>query len=107
MAGDLRDWRGLIQERFPDWGTEAYRTRWLQETPELHVGQSISGTVVAVAHFGFWLDIGLEFVALLLITKSGVEPPMQIEDYAQVGDSMDCLVDVVGPNAEIGVREVD
>ena len=35
----------------------------------LQVGQAVSGTVIARAPFGVWLDIGVCFPALLVVTN--------------------------------------
>lgn len=63
--------------------------------------------MVARAHFGVWLDIGVGHPALLLLTKrvgSGAEGE-DPEDLPPLGARVFGQVDVIGPDAEIGLTQ--
>ena len=57
--GDIlyADWGRLLSERFPPRDAATARPEWDALKQRLAVGQTVTGTVVAKAPFGAWLDI--------------------------------------------------
>jgi ribosomal protein S1 len=69
------NWKHLLDERFPPRDPDAAQRDWAALKKRIAVGQAISGKFVSKAHFGAWLDIGVGFPALLLITDvEGLTP---------------------------------
>jgi predicted RNA-binding protein with RPS1 domain len=100
-------WGEDIRSRFPDWGTEAALSRWPQIRAALRVGQMVSGTVIARAPFGVWLDIGVGHPALLLVPemRGAKERRIAFEDYPQIGTSVDAQIVALGDRGEISVSQ--
>lgn len=57
------DWRQLLLGRFPRRNHPVAQRDWDAVKQQLAVGRSVSGTVIAKAEFGAWLDIGVGFPA--------------------------------------------
>lgn len=77
---DYSNWGRVLAERFP---TErlseaelAHReAEWVALKQRLPKGQQVTGVVIARAHFGAWLDIGVGFPALLeIVSIVGMTP---------------------------------
>ena len=61
-------WREILAERFPKYDSRQRDTEWAQVKQKLTIGQSIIGAVMARAPFGAWIELGIDFPALLAIT---------------------------------------
>lgn len=102
-------WRDDLRARFSDWETEAALARWPEVRASLTPGQSLSGEVVAHAHFGIWLDAGLGFPVLLLITRmTGIpKSPDYRESYPAIGSTVEGRLVALGSRGEIGITQLE
>jgi hypothetical protein len=84
------DWSRVVEERFPPREPIAVRNEWNALKQRLTSGQSVSGTVLAKAAFGAWLDIGVGFPALLLVPDAaGLTPEAYAaDDWCPVGSAL-------------------
>jgi predicted RNA-binding protein with RPS1 domain len=100
-------WTEDIRSRFSDWGTEAALARWPKIRASLQVGRMVSGTVIARAPFGVWLDIGVGHPALLLVPemRGAKERPITFEDYPQMESQVDAKIISLGDRGEIGLSQ--
>ena len=100
-------WGEDIRTRFPDWGTNAARTRWSDVRARLRVGQAVRGEVIARAPFGVWLDIDAGHPALLLVPEmaGARERPIQFEEYPPMGAVVEGLIVSLGDRAEISLTQ--
>jgi len=62
-----QNWHDEIKRIFGDYESPELESDWQAVVESLAVGQSITGKVVARAHFGVWIDLGVGFPALLQI----------------------------------------
>jgi ribosomal protein S1 len=67
---------------------------WSWEDVKRHypIGSVVDGTVVAVAPFGVFIDLGVGFEGLLLVPEMAGENRKRIEDYPKVGESVSATV---------------
>lgn len=88
------NWARLLAERFPARDPDATEREWVALKQWLSVGQSVTGTVVAKAPFGAWVDIGVEFPALLeIITIAGLTPEQYRADaWYPLGSDVEAFV---------------
>lgn len=100
-------WVEDIQSRFTDWGTEAALARWPQIRATLEIGRSVSGTVIARAPFGVWLDISVGHPALLLVPEMRGAKVRRItfDDYPQIGSLIDAQIVSLGDRGEISLSQ--
>ncbi|MBA4191577.1 MAG: hypothetical protein C0467_26660 [Planctomycetaceae bacterium] len=96
---DYTDWGRLLSERFPTEGkTEAELERteseWSSLKERLTTGQSVTGVVIAKAHFGAWIDIGVGFPALLeIVCIAGLTPEhYRADDWCPIGSEVTAFV---------------
>jgi len=103
----LVDWRTDVRRRIPDWSTDEALKRWPTVKKQLHIGQGISGEVIARAPFGVWLDIGVTFPALLIVPNMEGAKVRRIafDDYPSKGTFLDGRINVLGNAGEIGVTQ--
>jgi transcriptional accessory protein Tex/SPT6 len=101
------DWGEDLLSRFPDWGTSEALSRWPEVRSRLEVGQAVSGVVIARAPFGVWLDIGVDWPALLLVPemKDARTRRIRFEDYPELGAIVDGWVVALGERKEIAVSQ--
>ncbi len=80
----------LVLERWPVRDKADAQGDWEILKQQLPVGQSVTGTVIAKAPFGAWLDIGVGFPALLLIPNvEGLTPERYRNDqWCPVGSTV-------------------
>lgn len=100
-------WEGDIRARFPDWGTDAALARWPEVRARLAVGQAARGDVVARAHFGVWVDIGVGLPALLLVPEmaGACDRPIPFEEYPALGAVVEAHVIWLGDRGEIRLTQ--
>jgi len=84
------EWRVLLAKRFPKIDPAEKGLKWKLLKNQLAIGKSVTGTVVAKAHFGVWLDIGAEFPAFLLIVSIRDLTPEKYrsDEWCPLGDSV-------------------
>jgi predicted RNA-binding protein with RPS1 domain len=101
------EWMQEIRTRFPDWQTSDALARWTENKARLKVGQQVSGTVIARAPFGVWLDIDAGHPALLLVTEMATLPsqPIPFADYPAIGAPVMATIVALGDKAEIGLSQ--
>ena len=93
----FKDWRVQLDTHFGDWKSKT--EAWVKVAATLKPGMPVTGTVIARAPFGAWIDIGLEFPALLETIRV---PNLNYQDY-QAGRSIEggCQIEAwilcVGP----------
>jgi ribosomal protein S1 len=84
---------------------------WELAKARLHAGSRVSGKVVARYIFGIFLDIGVDFPALLEIIQ--FNPPLKrrpvvLEDYPAVGSMIDARVVAFNDrNRQVGLTQRD
>jgi predicted RNA-binding protein with RPS1 domain len=100
-------WDDDIRVRFPDWGTDAARSRWPAARSRLSVGQVVRGEVIARAPFGVWVDITVGHPALLMVPEmaGARERPITFEDYPPLGAVVEARIVSLGDRAEISLSQ--
>jgi transcriptional accessory protein Tex/SPT6 len=85
------DWRDSLHGRFPDWQTSEALTRWPEVRSRVEEGQDVLGVVISRAPFGVWLDIGVDWPALLLVPemKDAGSRRIRFEDYPKLGETVE------------------
>jgi hypothetical protein len=88
------DWRRLLSEQFPPRDPATTQREWEALKRQLVVGQPVTGTVVAKAPFGAWIDLGLGFPALLTITvMAGLTPERyHADEWCPLGSRVTAFV---------------
>ncbi len=61
----MNDWRTILEEHFPPPDDAAAESRWAELLERHNIGDTVTGRVIAKAHFGAWIDISVGFPALL------------------------------------------
>ena len=81
--------------------------RWTQVREGLEVGQLSTGVVVARAPFGVWVDIGVNFPALLLVPNmaGAKDHPIAFDDYPAIGTRLEACIIALGNRGEIGLMQ--
>ena len=100
-------WDTDIRHQFPDWLTSDAILRWL-DFDKPNVGDTFTGTVIARAPFGVWLDIGIGFPALLLapnMIKS--HRSIESDDYPKIGDAIFTEIIGLSVGAEITLLQIE
>jgi hypothetical protein len=97
------DWPEQIRARFPDWGAAIALLDWPEVRDQLSIGQTVTGVVIARAPFGVWLDIGVNFPALLLVPEMQGAKLRRItfDDYPAVGARVEAQICALSDSAEI------
>jgi len=95
------EWRNLVSERFPTRDLNETKVDWDRLKGRLRVGESVTGTVVARAPFGPWIDIGVGFPALMLITEvEGLTPERyKADDWCPIGSTITAVVGIFNEKA--------
>src|SRR5207253_7799096 len=80
--------------RFPDYHVRERDPAWEVLKRKLTVGQIVSGTVVARAEFGVFIDLGFEFPGQLdIIVMAGLTPDRcQAGDWCPVGSPVTATI---------------
>jgi ribosomal protein S1 len=88
------NWGEVLLERFPPREAAKTEREWEAPKQRLSPGQSVTGVVIAKAHFGAWLDIGVGFPALLeIMSIAGLTPERyQADDWCPVGSEVTAQV---------------
>jgi hypothetical protein len=73
----------------------------------VRLGQIVSGTVIARATFGVWLDIGVGHPALLLVPEmhGAKDHNIAFEDYPEAGASIEVCIIALGNRGEINLSQ--
>ena len=66
--------------------------RWEDVKARLPVGTALEGTVVHVARFGVFVDLGVGFDGLLLVPEMAGPGPKRMDEYPQVGERVTARV---------------
>lgn len=107
MAYD--DWGRLLSDHFPHRDRSAVQPDWESLKKQLKVGDIVTGTVIAKAPFGAWLDIGVGFPALLEIPFiDGLTPERcRADDWCPINSSISAFVSGFNDhNFQVGLRQV-
>lgn len=88
------DWSRILSERFPYCDKVESSHAWTEVKQRLVIGQSVTGVVVARAHFGAWIDIGLGFPGLLEIICIAHLTPERYRagDWCPIGSQITAFV---------------
>jgi hypothetical protein len=91
---EFDDWGRVLAERFPAGNPAEVEREWAAVKQRLPVGQSVTGVVVARAHFGAWVDLGVGFPGLLeAIDITGMTPGRyRAGDWCPVGSEVTAFV---------------
>ena len=94
------NWSEVIKEIFGDFESEERSDDWEKVKASLKKDEEVSGTVVARAPFGVWLDLGVGFPALIeTIVITGMDRNMYEEDnYCPVGSIVRAKVSGIRDN---------
>jgi ribosomal protein S1 len=96
------DWGLLLSKYFPARDPAEALPDWEKLKQRLLVGQSVTGTVVARAPFGAWVDIGVGFAALILIPNiAGLTPERyRLDDWCPIGTPITAVVGIYNDQAQ-------
>lgn len=88
------NWSESVRLHFGDVTLPELLPAWNDLKLHLPVGSKVSGPVVLKAPFGVWLDLGVRFPAMLLITrfKDRFTYDNYVEHGPQPGDHLDAIV---------------
>jgi hypothetical protein len=103
------DWGRLLSEHFPTREPAAIEREWTALKRRLSAGETVSGTVVAKAPFGAWIDIGVGFPALLeIILMEGLTPELyRADEWCPLGSEVTAFVGGFRDHAhQIGLWQV-
>ena len=91
---DNANWGRLLSERFPARDPAQAKREWQALQERVAVGQSVTGTVVAKAPFGAWIDLGVGFPALLeIVCIAGLTPERyRADDWCPIGSEVTAFV---------------
>jgi ribosomal protein S1 len=104
-----KDWGPRLAERFPRRDGAEAQKEWEALKQLLAIGQSVTGTVVARAPFGAWVDIGVGFPALLeIICMEGMTPDRyRADDWCPLGSSVTATVGSFNNrNRQVGLWQI-
>jgi hypothetical protein len=103
------DWGRLLAERFLPRDSETTEREWAALKEQLSAGQSVTGTVIAKAPFGAWVDINVGFPALLeIVAMAGLTPERySADDWCPLGSAVTAVVGGFRDDAnQIGLWQV-
>src|SRR5215211_245028 len=88
------DWGYRLSERFPPRDPATAQREWEALKHRLAVGQAVTGTVIAKASFGAWVDLGVGFPALLEITEIADLTPekYRADEWCPLGSEVTAIV---------------
>jgi hypothetical protein len=91
---EATNWSDRIEELFPRRREASADSTWLSVKQQLAIDQVVQGVVVARAHFGAWIDLGLGFPGLLLVPYIDYEQAAQCiaGEFCPVGMSLQAFV---------------
>jgi transcriptional accessory protein Tex/SPT6 len=100
-------WDDDIKDVFPNWQTEEGIAEFNAAKVRLEMNQFVTGTVIARAQFGVWVDIGVGYPALLLVVNFANRDAkaQNFFGYPMVGEKIEAYVNALGPRAEIGLTQ--
>ena len=86
-------WQKQLAPHLQRWDRDVDE-RWMALVARLHVGELATGEVIAKAHFGAWLDIGVGFPALLELPYiRGLTPDRyRADDWCPLGSVLDARI---------------
>lgn len=87
-------WGGLVSKRFASRDPETIHREWKLLKQRISVGQALTGTVIAKAPFGAWIDLGVGFPALLeIINIANLTPEQyQADEWCPLGSEVTAFV---------------
>jgi transcriptional accessory protein Tex/SPT6 len=109
---DYAGWNRVLSERFPNYESRERDPAWEELKQRFAIGQSVTGTVVARAPFGAWIDLGVGFPGLLeIISMADLTPatPQRYRagEWCPVGTKVTAFVGSLGDrNHQIGLWQV-
>jgi hypothetical protein len=88
------EWPEILARRFPQRDSSQIELEWSLLKDRVAVWQSVTGTVLAKAPFGAWIDIGVGFPSLLLIPEiAGLSPKQyQADEWCPIGSEVTAWV---------------
>ena len=88
------NWGRTLSEHFPIRDAITTDRDWRVVTQQLSVGQTVTGLVIAKSPFGAWVDIGVEFPALLeIICMEGMTAEVYHSDaWCPIGSELTAFV---------------
>ena len=94
---------------FPDWQSDSAFQRWPQVKRRFHIGQHVSGNVIALAPFGVWLDIHESWPALILIHNMAMaqDSSTGFNDFPVMGTVIHGRINALGDRGELGLTQLD
>lgn len=106
---DQETWESDLRASFPLWKTDAATELWPVLKPQLAIGQEVKGLVVARAHFGVWVHIGVGIPALLLVPNMwrAAHERVAFTDYPPKGTTVRARINALGDDCEIGLTQHD
>ena len=98
-------WRDDLLKKYPYWGDHSHKIYQNVSYENISVGDYIEGVVIAVAHFGVWLDVKQNFPGLLLIVNIKAPNPLTESDLPKIGQRVKGKVYLLSNNGEIGITQ--
>ena len=89
----VTNWAEEVRRCFGDVTRPDRLADWIRTRQEYPIGSKVSGTVVLKSPFGVWLDLGVGFPALLLVTR--FKHQLEFQDYVDHGPVVGGQVDAV------------
>jgi len=65
MYSEHSEWTKVLENKFGDFASEEKDQMWIEQTRDMERGDPVVGTVLARTSFGLWVDIELDFPALI------------------------------------------
>lgn len=87
-------WGRTLSDRFPSRDPVIMDREWAALKEGLRLGDSVTGTVLAKAPFGAWIDIGVGFPALLELPQiAGLTPAKyRADEWCAIGSEVNASV---------------
>lgn len=82
-------WQEELAPYLREWGDDI-EVRWAKLLTDLRAGDSVTGAVIAKAHFGAWVDIGVRFPALIEIpyVRDLTPERYRADDWCPIGSTI-------------------
>jgi hypothetical protein len=100
------NWHSEIKRIFGDYESPELDSAWQAVVQTLNLGQSVTGEVVARAHYGAWIDLGVGFPALLqIVMMRDMDRETYVADeWCPVGSQIEAQVRILNER-QIGLEQ--
>ncbi len=94
MYSEHSEWTKILEEKYGDFASDDKEELWKEQTKNMERGDLVVGTVLAHTSFGLWVDLGLDFPALIeSIHIIGMNAEMYAKDeFYPVGTKIEAMI---------------